>query len=34
LIGMSSNRRRRFRKDNKLNTAQTDMIRALLPYAR
>ncbi|MBL0058114.1 MAG: 50S ribosomal protein L35 [Elusimicrobia bacterium] len=34
LIGMSSNRRRRFRKDNKLNTTQTDMIRALLPYAR
>jgi large subunit ribosomal protein L35 len=34
LIGMSSNRRRRFLKDNKLNTVQSDMIKALLPYAR
>ena len=34
LIGMSSNRRRRFRKDNKLNTAQSRIMKALMPYAR
>ncbi|HMU75436.1 MAG TPA: 50S ribosomal protein L35 [Elusimicrobiota bacterium] len=34
LIGMSSNRRRRFRKDNKLNKIQSKIIRTLLPYAR
>lgn len=34
LIGMSSTRRRRFRKDNKLNAVQTKIIRTLLPYAR
>lgn len=33
LIGMSSTRRRRFRKDNKLNAVQSKMIRTLLPYA-
>lgn len=34
LIGMSSNRRRRFRKDNMLNAEQTKTIKALIPYAR
>ena len=34
LIGMSSTRRRRFRKDNKLNDAQTKIIGTLLPHAR
>lgn len=34
LIGMSSTRSRRMRTDNKLNTKQTKMIKALLPYAR
>lgn len=34
LIGMSSNRRRRFRKDNVLNDVQTKMIKSLMPYAR
>lgn len=33
LIGMSSTRRRRFRKDNKLNTTQAKIIRTLLPHA-
>ncbi len=33
LIGMSSTRRRRFRKDNKLNNVQAKIIRTLLPYA-
>jgi large subunit ribosomal protein L35 len=33
LIGMSSTRRRRFRKDGKLNTVQAKIIRTLLPYA-
>lgn len=34
LIGMSSNRRRRFLKDNVLNAEQTKTIRTLIPYAR
>ena len=34
LIGMSSTRRRRFLKDNKLNNVQAKIIRTLLPYAR
>jgi large subunit ribosomal protein L35 len=34
LIGMSSTRRRRFRKDNVLTDVQAKMIRTLLPYAR
>jgi len=34
LIGMSSTRRRRFRKDNKLNTTQAKIIKTMLPYAR
>ena len=34
LIGMSSNRKRRFRLDNKLNKTQTKTIKALMPYAR
>ena len=33
LIGMSSTRRLRFRKDNKLNVVQSKIIRTLLPYA-
>ncbi|MBI4397226.1 MAG: 50S ribosomal protein L35 [Elusimicrobia bacterium] len=33
LIGMSSTRRRRFRKDNKLNKTQSKIIRTLIPYA-
>jgi large subunit ribosomal protein L35 len=34
LIGMSSTRRRRFRKDNVLYAAQAKEIKKLLPYAR
>ena len=34
LIGMSSTRRRRFRKDNTLNTTQAKIIKTMLPYAR
>lgn len=35
LVGMSSTRRRRFRKDNVMsNKAQVDAIKKLLPYAR
>lgn len=34
LIGMSSTRGRRMRSDNKLNTKQSQIIKALLPYAR
>jgi large subunit ribosomal protein L35 len=35
LIGMSSNRRRRFRLDNALGSdKQSKAIKALLPYAR
>ena len=34
LIGMSSTRRRRFRKDNVLYSPQAKKIRMLLPYAR
>jgi large subunit ribosomal protein L35 len=33
LIGMSSTRRRRFRKDNKLNDVQSKIIRTLIPHA-
>ena len=34
LIGMSSTRRRRFRKDNVLYDVQAKQIKALMPYAR
>lgn len=34
LIGMSSTRRRRFRKDNVLGETQTKILVKLMPYAR
>ncbi len=34
LIGMSSTRRRRFRKDNVLYPVQAKAIKKLMPYAR
>ncbi len=33
LIGMSSTRRRRFRKDHNLDETQAKIVKALLPYA-
>ncbi|HRY30220.1 MAG TPA: 50S ribosomal protein L35 [Elusimicrobiota bacterium] len=34
LIGMSSTRRRRFRKDGMLYAVQAEKIKKLIPYAR